>query len=196
MHSCQMTIVADTKMRKRSPFRETCRSTGVLYVDGIIAVTRILSLLISTFTYGKTHCHQFVDGEHATVLLGTHVYHRLHGGECRTVKMPFLLRLQFRQHLIGHLHEIIVFFMLYDTKYLHVALAYHILNFVLLEIGVDHNGDSANLGTCKEHGVPIGDVTCPNTYMSTFLHTYSQQAHSKAIHTIVELLEGPPHITV
>ena len=55
---------------------------------------------------------------------------------------------QFWQHLVGHLHEITVFFSVYNTKRVHIRVLAQIFQLGLLVVGVNGNINRTDFGAC------------------------------------------------
>ena len=142
------------------------------------------------------HGHHLVDGVHAPVRFGTEIDNLPHARQLVAAQLSEGLRLQFRQHLVGHLHEIIVLVVVANAQHLHVRPQAQVLHLVLLEVGVHRDGHGSQLGASHEHGGPVGNVGSPDAHMSALLHAYGHQSLGEFVHATVEISVSPPQVAV
>ena len=83
---------------------------------------------------------------HPPVLLLSYVDYILHVGEAFALQMSALAGFQFRQHGIGHLHEVAVFFAVDDAERVHIRVLAQVFQFGLFVIGVYRYVDGAYFG--------------------------------------------------
>ena len=194
--ACEVTIVGDTEVCQHHTLGEASRTTGILHVADIVARHFALHLVQRLVLDVLSQEQQLGSIKHTTVLLHTDEHHVLHVGETFAVQMTTLTVLQLWQHGVGHVHIVTVPSTISDTKGMHVRVLAEILQLVLLVVGIDGHQYGTNLGSCVKECQPVGHVGGPDTYVRAFLHTNSDQALGKVIHTLIELAPGEAKVTV
>ncbi len=104
--------------------------------------------------------------------------------------------LQLGKHAVRHLHKVTVLFSVDNTKSMHVRVLAQVFQLRLLVVGVDGNGYRTNLGTGIKERQPVGDVSCPYSYMGTVRNADGKQSLRHIVYTAVELTPRKAQVTV
>ena len=101
--------------------------------------------------------------------------------------MSALAVLQFRQHGVGHLHEVAVFFAVDDTERVHIRVLAQIFQLCLLVVGIYRYVDGAYLGAGIQQRQPVGYVCRPDADVRSPFHADSDKSFCHVVHPAVEL---------
>ena len=133
---------------------------------------------------------------HAPILFLSDVNDVSHVREAFAFHPSPLKRFQFGKHLVCHLHIVAVFLSIDDAECVHVGVFAKVFQFSLLVACVYSNSHCADLGAGIKKCQPVGDISCPDAYVCTFLHSDSKQSFRHVVYTLVKLFPCEAQVTV
>ena len=133
---------------------------------------------------------------HPPVLLLSYVDYILHVGEAFALQMSALAGFQFRQHGIGHLHEVAVFFAVDDAERVHIRVLAQVFQFGLFVIGVYRYVDGAYFGAGVQQGQPVRHICRPDAHVCSPFHADSDKSFCHVVYPAVELAPSEAQVAV
>ena len=89
-----------------------------------------------------------------------------------------------------------IFLSVYDTESVHIRVLAKIFQLSLLVVGIYSDCHCANLGTGIQECQPVRHISCPNTYVSSFLNSDGKQTLCHIVHALVELAPSEAQVAV
>ena len=191
------TVVGNIIMSKHHALRETGSTRGVLHVHHVVASHFFLGFdeffVLDVASEEKDFCGVV----HPAILFLSDVDDVLHLWETFAFQIAALASLQFGEHGIDHVHEIVTATVsVYDTEGVHVRVLAKVFQLGLFIVGVHGYRHSTNFGTGVEEGEPVGHVSCPDAHVRTSFHTDGEQAFRHVVHPFIELTPCEAQVAV
>ncbi len=178
-------------MGEHDPARKARGAGGILHVDGIMRVQRILARPVVGFVGHDGERQDLGHGEHAPVFFRAEKADAAQMRKAAAAKPPGArLDAQLRRDGVERPDEVVVAQAADEEKVLALRLAEHIAQFVLAVIGVHREQDGADAGRGELERYPPGHVGGPDGHFFALLDAQGHESPGKAIHQVAELAPG------